>query len=168
MILVKGLQKYKRSKLEFGKNICQLCWPRVHGLEPGRWADIFFELQLWLMVTLQPLYKNGCIEPHLKDLFNICLEPEVQVQSMTYKAHNVGSKYLYFTPYKGKSITLTEQNCTIRNIFSWFNENLKSFNSILKKVYGKVFPFRLLRKEFSINLNVKIIFLYPCSLNFEW
>ena len=53
---------------------------------------------------------NEFLLPHLKDLFHMCLEPEEQIQSMTLKVCNVGSKYLYFTPYKGKSITLTEHD----------------------------------------------------------
>ena len=96
MIFVKRLQRYQRSKLEVEKNICQLGWPRVHGFEPGRSADIFSELQLWLMVTLQPLDKNGCIVPYLKDLFYICLETKVQGFWITFEICNLGSKYPYF------------------------------------------------------------------------
>ena len=46
-ILVKGLQKYERSKLEVEKNICQLGRPRAHGFgryffpPPTLTCDIF-------------------------------------------------------------------------------------------------------------------------------
>ena len=93
MILIKGLQRYQRSKLEFRKNICQLGWPRAHGFEPGWSADIFYELQLWPLVSLQPLDQNQCLVPHLKDLFHICLETKIQGFWMTFNLCNLGSKY---------------------------------------------------------------------------
>ena len=36
--------------------------------------DIFFNLQLWPLISLQPLDQNQCLVPHLKDLLRICLE----------------------------------------------------------------------------------------------
>ena len=78
MILVKGLQRYQRSKLEDEKNICQRGQPQAHGFEPGRSADIIFDLQLWPLISLQPLDQNPCFVPHLKDLLRICLEIEAQ------------------------------------------------------------------------------------------
>ena len=44
------------------------------------------------MVTLRPFDKNGCIVPHLKDLFHICLEPENQGHGMIFMVWNFGSK----------------------------------------------------------------------------
>ena len=96
MILFKGLQRYWRSKLEFGKNISQLGWPRTGGFEPGWSADIFYELQFWPLVSLQPLDQNQCLVPHLKDLFHICLGIKAQSFWMTFNIYNLSSKYPYF------------------------------------------------------------------------
>ena len=41
-------------------------------------ADIFSELQLRPLVSLQPLDQNQCLVPHLKDLFRINLETKAQ------------------------------------------------------------------------------------------
>ena len=96
MILIMGLQRYQWSKLEFRKNICQRGWPWAHGFEPCRSADIFSELQLWPLVSLQPLNQNQCLVFHLKDLIHICLETKAQGFSMTFNVCNLGSKYPYF------------------------------------------------------------------------
>ena len=84
MTLVKRLQRYQRSKLEVEKNICQLDWPRPHGFKPGQLADIFCNLQLWPLISLQSLDKNQYLVPYLKDLFHICLEIKVQGFWMTF------------------------------------------------------------------------------------
>ena len=96
LILVKGLQRYQRSNLEFGKNICQLGWPWTHGFEPGWSADIFYELQIWPLVSLQSLDQNQCLVLHLKDLFHICLGTKAQSFWKTFNVCNLGSKYPYF------------------------------------------------------------------------
>ena len=93
MILVKRLQRYQRSKLEVEKNICQLGWARAHGFELGRSADISFDIQLWPLISLQPLDQNQCLVLHLKDIFHICLEIKVQGFWMTFKVFNLGSKW---------------------------------------------------------------------------
>ena len=93
MILVKGLQRYQRSKLEFEKNICQRGQLRVLGFEPGWSADIFFDLQLWPLISLQPLDQNQCLVLHLKDLLHICLEAKAQGFWVTFKVFNFGSKW---------------------------------------------------------------------------
>ena len=96
MILVKRLQRCQRSKLEDEKNICQRGRLRVLGFEPGWSADIFFDLQLWPLISLQPLDQNQCLVPHLKDLLCICWEIEAQGFWMSFKVCNHGSKYPYF------------------------------------------------------------------------
>ena len=57
--------------------------------------QIFFDLQLWPLISLQPLDQNQCLVPHLKDLFHICLETKAQGFWMTFKVCNHGSKYPY-------------------------------------------------------------------------
>ena len=61
-------------------------------VQTGPIGRYFSELQLWLMGTLQPLDKNGCIVPHLKDLFHICLGIKAQSIWMTFNICNLGSK----------------------------------------------------------------------------
>ena len=41
-------------------------------------ADIFFDLQLLPMISLQPQDQNHGLVPHLKDLFDNCLETKAQ------------------------------------------------------------------------------------------
>ena len=67
-------------------------------MDPGsaELADISSELQLWPLVSLQPLDQNQCLVPHLKDLFHICLETKVQGFWMTFNICNLSSKYPYF------------------------------------------------------------------------
>ena len=96
LILVKRLQRYQRSKLEDEKNICQRGRPQAHGFEPGHSADIFFVLQLWPLISLQPLDQNQCLVPHLKDLLRICLENKAQGFWTSFKVCNLGSKYPCF------------------------------------------------------------------------
>ena len=38
----------------------------------------FFDRELWGTTILKPLDQNECLVSHLKDLFCICLEPEIQ------------------------------------------------------------------------------------------
>ena len=38
------------------------------------WFYIFSDLQLWSLISLQPLDQNQCLVPHLNDLFHICLD----------------------------------------------------------------------------------------------
>ena len=96
MILVKGLKRYQRSKLEVKKNICLRGRSRVHGFEPGWLADIFFDLQIWPLKSLQPLDQNQCLVPQMKDL--LCIFSEIKGQSfwLTFKVCNLGSKQPYF------------------------------------------------------------------------
>ena len=91
-----GAAKISEVKVGGQKNIC-----RAAGFEPMRsrsaaLADIFFFLQLWPLVSLQPLDQNQCLVPHLKDLLCICLEIEAQGFWMSFKVCNLGSKYPYF------------------------------------------------------------------------
>ena len=71
---------------------------RFEPMHPGsaELADIFSELQIWPLVSLQPLDQNQCLVLHLKDLFHICLEPKAQAFWMTFNLCNCGSKYPYF------------------------------------------------------------------------
>ena len=64
--------------------------PRHPG--PAVSADIFFDLQLWPLISLQPLDQNQCLVPHMKDLLRICLEIKGQSFWMTFKVCNLGSK----------------------------------------------------------------------------
>ena len=91
MILVKGLQRYQSSKLEVKRNICQSTW--FEPMPPGsaELADIFSELQLWPLVSLQPLNQNQCLVPHLTYLFHI--SPRLLND---FKEFNLGSKYPCF------------------------------------------------------------------------
>ena len=73
------------SKLEFGKNICQSA--RFEPIQPvsAELADIFSQLQLWPLISLQPLDQNQFLVLHLKDLFHICLETKAQGFWMNFK-----------------------------------------------------------------------------------
>ena len=94
-IFVKGLQSYHKSKLEFWKNICRSARFEPTGPGSAELADIFSELQLWPLVSLQPLDQNQCLVPHLKDLFCICLGIKAQSFWMTFNVCNLGSKNPY-------------------------------------------------------------------------
>ena len=91
-----GAAKMSQVKVWVRKNICQLGQPRAHGFEPGQSADIFLELQLWPVISLQPLDQNQCLVPHFKDLSHICLEIKAQGFWMTFNTSNLGSKEPYF------------------------------------------------------------------------
>ena len=56
-------------------------------------ADIPFNLQLWPLISLQPLDQNQCLVLYLKDLLHICLETKAQGFWVTFKVSNLGSKY---------------------------------------------------------------------------
>ena len=92
MNLVKGLQRYQRSKLEVHKNICQRSRTRVHQFELEESADIFVDLQLSSLISLQTLDQKQSLVPHLKDPLHTYLEPENQGNGMTFKVFNLGSK----------------------------------------------------------------------------
>ena len=96
LILVKRLQRYQRSKLEDEKNICQRGRPQAHGFEPGHSADIFFVLQLWPLISLQPLDQNQCLVPHLINRFHISMGIKAQSFWKTFNICNLGSKCPYF------------------------------------------------------------------------
>ena len=66
----------------------------MHG--PAVLADIFFVLQLWPLISLQPLDQNQCLVSHLKDLLPICLEVKAHSFWVTFKVLNLGSKQPYF------------------------------------------------------------------------
>ena len=52
--------------------------------------------QLWRLVTLQSFSLRGFIVTHLKDIFHICLEPEEQDHSRTFKIIYALSNNPYF------------------------------------------------------------------------
>ena len=93
MILVKGRQRYQRSKLEFAKNICRAA--RFEPVCPGsaKLADIFSELQLWPLVSLQPLDPQYLFRK-IKTLQSNT--NSVQESSSTFKTFYLQSKYPYF------------------------------------------------------------------------
>ena len=45
--------------------------------------------EVWAPTVLLPFDQNKHLVPLLKDLFHICLEPEAQGHSMTFKVYNV-------------------------------------------------------------------------------
>ena len=53
---------------------------RFEPMRPGsvKLADIFFNLQLCPLISLQPLDQNQCLAPQLKDLYHINLEINAQ------------------------------------------------------------------------------------------
>ena len=134
MILVKGLQRYQRSKLEVEKNICQLSWPWALGFELGRFSD----LQLWSLIPLQPLDQNQCLVPHLKDLFHICLKLENQGHSMTFRICNLGSKqpHLYSAYVVSVAFqlytTVSLRGTTIIPLRNWRLANISSFSWFMR------------------------------------
>ena len=91
-----GAAKISEVKVGVKKSICRFDRLRAQGFKPDWLADIFFKLQLWPLVFLQPLDQNQSLVPHLKDLFHICLEPKAQGFWMTFNLFNCGSKYPYF------------------------------------------------------------------------
>ena len=54
--------------------------------------QFFIDLQLWPLIFLLPLDLQERTVPNLKDLIHICLEPEAQGYSSTFKVWNFGSK----------------------------------------------------------------------------
>ena len=93
--LDEGAARYQGSKLGFKKNIC---WSaRLEPMRPGlaELADVFFKLQLWPTISLQPLNQIQYSVPHLKDLFHIHLETKVQGCWMTFKVFNLCSNWLH-------------------------------------------------------------------------
>ena len=51
-----------------------------------------FELMRLGLAELADIFPKKCLEPHLKDLFHICLEPKVQGHGITLNERNHGSK----------------------------------------------------------------------------
>ena len=66
-------------------------WFNLMRLGPVALAD-FFDLQLWPLISLQPLDQNQCLVPHMKVLFHIFLEIEGQGYCLTFKVCNLSSK----------------------------------------------------------------------------
>ena len=58
-------------------------------------VDIFFNLQIWPLISSQSLDQKQCLVLHLKNLFHICLVIKDQGFWMTFKVCNHGSKYSY-------------------------------------------------------------------------
>ena len=112
MFLIEGLQRYQRAKLEFKKNICRSAWFKPMRPGSAELPDIFSELQIWPLTSLQPLDQNQSLVPHLKDQFHICLEPKAQGCGMTFNRFYVGTKYPYFISYRGKWVYLFCRSCT--------------------------------------------------------
>ena len=64
----------------------------VHGRILAK-TQILFDPQIQASTVLQPIDQNEHLVPHLKDLFQICLEPEGEGRSMILKPFYVKSKY---------------------------------------------------------------------------
>ena len=92
MILVKGLQWNQMSNLEVKKISANSALFKPMRPRSAQLADISFNLQLWPLISLQPLDQNQCLVPHLKDKSYFCLETEVQGYGMTFKVYSFGSK----------------------------------------------------------------------------
>ena len=75
---------------------CRSAW--CEPMRPGsaELADILSQLQLWPLVSLQPLDQNQYLVPHLKDLLCIGLEIKAESFWMTFNIWNICSKYPYF------------------------------------------------------------------------
>ena len=97
MILVKGLQRYQRSKLEVKKNICRSARLEPEHPESAALADIFFELQLWPLISLQPFDQNQCLVPQLKDLLHVYLEIIHLIFSKANKNQSENEDYNFYT-----------------------------------------------------------------------
>ena len=149
MILVKELQRCQRSKLEFGKNICQLGWPQVHGFESDRSADFFFDLQLWSLISLQPPDQYQSLVPHLKHLFHICIETKAQGFSMTFKVCNLRSKY----PYFNRTYVVSEKTYLHTTVNAYF---FQTFYFLLQYF---IFFFYCFESLFILRLNFWGIFI---------
>ena len=111
-LLVKKLQKYQRSKLEFDKKPAGSAGPGCIEFEMGRVGSFLCDLQLWPQIFLQPLDLQECTVNHCKDLIHISLEPEAQGCSMTFNRFYIGSKYPYFISCRGKWMYLFYHRCT--------------------------------------------------------
>ena len=123
-IFVKGLQSYHKSKLEFGKNICRSA--RFEPMHPGsaELADIFSELQLWPLVSLQPLDQNQCLVLHLKDLLRICLG--IKAQSF-WKTFALESKKVWNRSFKwGTKHWFWSRGCKDTRGQSWSLEKISA------------------------------------------
>ena len=92
------------------------------------------------MVTLQPLDKNRCIVPYLKDLFHICLDLEAQDHGITFKVCNLGSKLPHL--HSAYVVTIPSQShTTVSPIeIGYFESSLHTFKVLQK-------PWALVSKE---------------------
>ena len=77
MILVKGLQRYQRSKLEVNKNICLLARFENDAPRAGCVGRYFFLPLTLTSDILQPQDQNKFLVPHLTVPIHTCLEPEI-------------------------------------------------------------------------------------------
>ena len=81
-------------------------------------ADIFIDLQIQPLISLQPLDQNQCLVPQMKDLLYICLEIKDQGFQMTFKVCNLGSNRPHFHRayvlgvYNDLSTTVLKSKCT--------------------------------------------------------
>ena len=121
MILIKGLWRYQRSKLEFKKSICQSFRFEPMRLGSAKLADIFFNFQLWPLISLQPLNQNHYLVLYLKDLIHICLKIKAQGFWMTFKACNLGPNYPYLLHKMSFVDSQTQNTVKTPNIYKIFN-----------------------------------------------
>ena len=114
----KGQQKCRPSKFAPAENRTRNCRraaihyenSRKCSLEP-KMSLFLFENQLWRLLTLLLFDLQRRTVPHLKDLSNICLEPETKGHGMTFKVCSIGSNYPYIRSYRGKSAVYCEHSC---------------------------------------------------------
>ena len=73
-----GTAKISEVKVGVRNIISRSAW--FEPMQPGsaEWADIFFKLQLWPLISLQPLDKNQDLVFYFTDLFHIFLETKTQ------------------------------------------------------------------------------------------
>ena len=64
---------------------------------PAVLADIFFDLQLSPLISLQPLDQNQCLVPQLKDLLHVYLEIIHLIFSKANKNQSENEDYNFYT-----------------------------------------------------------------------
>ena len=118
--------------------------------EPGRLADIFSELKLWPLVSLQPLAQNQCLVSHFKDhfisvwgikpkafewLLTHVILAQVRPISMGFKyvvSGGFGWTHLYFTFFQISELPVPEFFVNGCQCFTEFHHVLKTLKKICR------------------------------------
>ena len=125
------------------------------GLKPDQEGNLFFYLQLWPLIFLQPLDLQECTVPHLKDLIIVYLENESQGHGMTFNMIYDRSKYPHFISYRGLFYNRSCLHCiSFRYICSGFLCVMvvkRKWNGWIR-YYGKSYILQQREKEDQITL----------------